>query len=379
MAKWWPASDVPRTSKPQRSRVVSDRSSNKRQQPPATPPGRDAGNGKGEVRTALPRAGTGWPKGDRPTLEAQALIIRACETNLPLSVACLVLDHLAIFGLALGGVFLWKVLPVVPAVAVYMVIAVLAARFQRALECMVHEGSHGNFVRGCGKGSRLANDIIGNFFAGLPTFVTIRSFWKAHRLHHAHFGNEDDPDLIRYQKLSIEYMDREKAGSFIAGMMLRLLPYVAGWWMALGFSPLTIVAGLAWHVLVWIVPFSHFFGLLGGVLIWIMFWFLPFTVVLPLMRFLAESAKHEYVGNTTVFAATVSNVGFLHRWLLHPHGDGFHVLHHMFPPGPHHRMRVTHEILLDVDRFYREHNRHRTAVFERPRTSAAGAGVLPPS
>jgi fatty acid desaturase len=305
-------------------------------------------------------------KGYRPNDRAKAVVKEASKPDLLTSILTLLGNHMAMVLIAALGCWAWVALPIYAAVPLIAIGMLLTTRFQRGLECMVHEGSHYNFVRGKGRPGKVLNDAIANLLAAFPTFVTVGSFRASHWLHHEHFGDEDDPDLIRYNRLRIEYMDRAKRGDFIAGMIARLLPYVAGWWMALGFSPLTILAGLAWHGLVWILPLSILFGLGTAFAIWAAFWFIPFVFILPFTRFLAESGKHQYLDNGTVFTATVSNIGPIHTCFLHPHGDGYHLLHHLFPCIPHHQMAKAHTLLVAYDDNYRARHKHRTVIFQNP-------------
>lgn len=305
-------------------------------------------------------------KGYRTNERTKAVVKEASKSDVLMSLLTLAGDHLAMVVIAVLGCWIWMTLPSYASMPLIAIGMILVTRFQRGLECMVHEGSHYNFVRGKGKPGKVLNDAITNLLSAFPTFVTVGSFRASHWLHHEHFGDEDDPDLIRYNRLRIECMDRANRGDFIAGMIARLLPYVAGWWMALGFSPLTIAAGLAWHGLVWILPLGIIFGVGAALAIWSVFWFIPFVFVLPWTRFLAESGKHQYLKNGTVFTATVSNIGPIHTWFLHPHGDGFHLLHHLFPCIPHHQMANAHTLLVAYDDDYRARHKHRTVIFQNP-------------
>jgi fatty acid desaturase len=75
-----------------------------------------------------------------------------------------------------------------------------------------------------------------------------------------------------------------------------------------------------------------------------------FGLVLPVIRMLGESGEHRYLAGDTAFNATISNLGWAHRWVIHPHGDGHHSLHHLWSSVPHHQIRRMHQTLVDLDR-----------------------------
>jgi fatty acid desaturase len=64
---------------------------------------------------------------------------------------------------------------------------------------------------------------------------------------------------------------------------------------------------------------------------------------------IGEAGEHRYRPGDTVFNATISNLGWAHRWIVHPHGDGHHTLHHLWSSVPHHRIRQMHHALADLD------------------------------
>jgi fatty acid desaturase len=77
-----------------------------------------------------------------------------------------------------------------------------------------------------------------------------------------------------------------------------------------------------------------------------------FAAVLPALRFVAESGEHDYATGTTRKTGRFGGAPLL-RWLLHPHGDGHHFLHHVDPSIPHHRLRAVHRWLSRNDAGYR--------------------------
>ena len=97
----------------------------------------------------------------------------------------------------------------------------------------------------------------------------------------------------------------------------------------------------------------------GGSSIW------PFIAPAP---FVGESGEHAYRGTTTVFEATVSSLGLAQRLMFHPHGDGYHTVHHMWPGVPHFRIGRLHRVLIERDPEFAARLRFRTRVLEDVRT-----------
>jgi fatty acid desaturase len=128
-----------------------------------------------------------------------------------------------------------------------------------------------------------------------------------------------------------------------------LVRYTAAWFRDIGTDPRTLGGCVLWHAsaMAGIATVSGL-GPLDALACWALYWCVPFFLVLPILRFIAEAEEHVYAGATTIGAATVSNLGWLHRWMFHPHGDGYHALHHLRPAIPHHRLAIAHRRLLTV-------------------------------
>lgn len=81
-----------------------------------------------------------------------------------------------------------------------------------------------------------------------------------------------------------------------------------------------------------------------------LYFLLPFALTLPILRMISEAGEHPYelswrTDETSVIAATVNNIGPIHRLLFHPFGDGFHLMHHLYPSIPGYRLSRAYEIL----------------------------------
>lgn len=304
-----------------------------------------------------------WERGYKAPESARAFLKVCHKTRLWLTVLTALGDHALI--LALAAAVYQAAARLHPATAIVLYPLALAGivRCQRGLENLVHEGSHFNWSRS----NHRFNDVLCNLLAATPVFSDVRCYRPSHKLHHFSFGTAEDADLERYQILDVEGLDRRRALPFALGIARRIVTYVIGWWRVIRTRAQVLTLALVWHATVLVLPLSLILGIGPALGLWLAFWIVPFHAVLPWQRFIAETAKHQYEGRETVFDATISNVGFFHALLLHPHNDGYHLLHHLFPGIPHHQLRRAHHGLAKLDPTgYGEALRRRTHVLEEP-------------
>lgn len=315
---------------------------------------------------ALRGRGSRFERGRVPQ-SARPLLAGWRATTLVLSLGAAVSDALSV--LALIGLHL-QLTGWVGAV-LYPVTLVLIARQLRGLEALVHEGSHYNLTR-----RKRLNDWLVNLAAAYPVFQDVKKFRESHLVHHELLGHEHDPCRIRFFELGWDELDRTSARRFLVAVVHKLWAYSASWWRLIGSNLPALAAGTIWHLIAFILPLALLVSvgvaggagpaelLLRGAWVWLAYVGVAFVLVLPPMRFIAEAAKHDYEEGTTTVTGTFSNIGPIH-WLLHPHGDGFHLLHHLDPSIPHHRLKVVHRWLMENDPEYAS-GRTRHHVLEAP-------------
>lgn len=54
------------------------------------------------------------------------------------------------------------------------------------------------------------------------------------------------------------------------------------------------------------------------------------------------------------FGYSWSNLGFGHRWYMHPHNDGYHAVHHIHNQVPFYQLRDAHEALMQENEEFRK-------------------------
>jgi fatty acid desaturase len=299
-----------------------------------------------------------------PPQERRA-VADAHTTKLWLSTVLAVVDHAVIVTIVIGCAWpvLWTGRNIVAGPAAAGLGAVLLGRQFRALECLAHEASHYNWTRD----NRRLNDLLATVLACVPTGSRLDVYRASHLRHHRRFGTRDDPDMANYRQFGLEELDRASILSFARDSLSRMPAYRRRWKETSGGLGGLHVTPFIWAVVLAIIPAGVVWGSWSAVFAAAGVWLLGYGVLLPVVRFLGECNEHIYTGLETVFDSTISNLGLMQRIFIHPHGDGYHTVHHMWPGVPHHRIRKLHRRLLVNDpEGYAARLRHRTRFLSSP-------------
>lgn len=286
----------------------------------------------------------------------------AHQTLLAVTVICAVVDVITVVGVALAAGIAVASLPWWAGGFAVLAGAVLVGRQLRGLENLVHEGSHYNWSRH----HRRLNDALTVVLAAAPVAAKIRDYRAGHLRHHGRFGTDHDPDLQRYRELDLEAMDRSNRGALALSVLRRFPGYQRGWLREIGADSLWSLVPFLWAGLVVVAPAL---ALAGTSAAWGAgaTWALGYLAALPLLRMIAEASEHVYTDSSTMFDATISNLGWVQRHMVHPHNDGYHTIHHMWPGIPHHHLAHVHRTLMlhDPDG-YGARLRYRTTIRKHP-------------
>lgn len=271
-------------------------------------------------------------------------IAEAHRTRLWRTTATALADHAVCLAAVLATAWSVTRIPWYAAMVALVLCAGVVGRQLRALECLVHEASHYNWSRR----RRLLNDVLAMVLVSAPTGAPIGEYRTAHLLHHGRFGTSDDPDRVRYVELGVEELRRARLGTFARDLVRRLPRYQIGWLRSLRTSPFGVVVPLCWPLLT--VGPAVYLALDGpGAVVAVGAWLAGYLLALPVIRLVAESEEHVYSGATTVFDATFTNIGRWQAVMFHPHNDGYHTVHHLWPGIPHHALRRVHDLLVRED------------------------------
>lgn len=315
-------------------------------------------------------AGRGFRRGYTTPSSARASIAAAHATRLWLSVTLALADNAIVVAVIAACAWppLWRGWDIVAGLAAGVFAALVTGRQFRALENLAHEASHFNWSRR----HRRVNDLLARSLATAATGVRLNVYVASHRRHHGSFGTREDPDFATYQRLGLEELDRSSARAFAASVLGKMTLYRRQWRDASAGQRKPPLTPVLWAAVVIVLPAGLLWWRVPSALVAIGIWLAGFYVVLPVIRFIGESSEHIYTGQNTVFDATISNLGLVQRILIHPHGDGYHTLHHLWPGVPHHQIRKLHRLLVSADEAYAARLRYRTRVL-----SAPGRGLPP--
>lgn len=270
--------------------------------------------------------------------------------------------HVCLLAVCVAGSFLIEMVASDPMSnwwtgAFYLPLAVLCARQLRALELIVHDAAHRNFFREQGQW----NDRIADLLFAAPVGQSVRQYRTTHLRHHRRFGTADDPCCARMLELS-----RIDPGPRPADMSWEtwLIAKARFYWCYSSSYYRTVARDAAWGTFaLWQIIMSVITMLIAWQLFeirpltwliaWCLVWIVPLFLFLPIQRLLAERGEHDYEGGTDEFSSTIMNLGFVHRAILHPWNDSYHLLHHLHPAVPQSRHRWVHRELERIDPAYR--------------------------
>ncbi|MCA9719350.1 MAG: fatty acid desaturase family protein [Myxococcales bacterium] len=232
---------------------------------------------------------------------------------------------------------------------------------QLALAVLTHDAAHGILTR-----SRRLNDAVGRWLCGLPNNVSMRRYWQHHRRHHLLTGTDDDPDLALVagypttparlaRRFARDLLGVSSAKRVFAVVMMGIgrMRYSAStdvewidtsgrsWGTAIG----TGLRHLGPIALVNLVGFSITW-LAGAPWLFALWWAAYMTTYSALLR-VRSIAEHGCTepGPDPLRNTRTTTPGPLARFLLAPHGVGYHLEHHMVMTVPCYNLPRMHRLL----------------------------------
>jgi fatty acid desaturase len=220
---------------------------------------------------------------------------------------------------------------------------VIMGNRQRALGNLLNEASHGNL-----SARRQINDYLAHLLLAAPLLTSLSVYRDQHARHHAWLGDpKRDPDILlplaqegdRWFHAYARYLAKSTMlrGSVMGHFSGRNLSFrqqaqIIGWWL---------VAGL----LIAMVDL-HFAAVFGAV------WLGARITVFHAITTFREMTDHYGLTPGGVFSFTreIPDHGPL-SVLLHPHHNGYHLTHHLFPAVPYHELPRLHARLMELDEY----------------------------
>lgn len=214
---------------------------------------------------------------------------------------------------------------------------VIASRF-RAFENLVHEASHGNLFQDRNLHQHL------EFLYAFPVLRLLNDYRASHMIHHRFLGDsKQDPDVIRIHKLGLDKLPQRPLlllfGLPASGYLQYENLVTIFWdfcssktsWLSKTFYVITTT---------WLVSVTRSWNTFT------MYYLIPLFIILPVLRFWAEAAEHVGLNMVSSLGHSRTNIGFWHRWLIHPHNDGYHTIHHVHSQVPFYQLPKAHNFLM---------------------------------
>ena len=228
---------------------------------------------------------------------------------------------------------------------------IVATRQMRALENIVHFGSHNNFCQ-----DKQLNDRMTNLLAAWPMLQDVRQYRVFHAAHHGDYGSHGDPCKERLERIGASGLDINNNRQLVYAILVWMPAYVREFYNEVKSSSKQVAIFGLWHTLVIGGLFAAFgwqFAAFAAA-----HWFVSMFLILPFLRSIAEFSEHDYQLGDTVCDTTFNNLGLLDHVLLHPAGDAWHALHHLHPTVTWWKQGAAHRFLMQRDSAYRRvHNR----------------------
>lgn len=227
----------------------------------------------------------------------------------------------------------------------YMLCCVLIASRQHALLVLMHEGAHGHLLP-----RPRWNDHLGNLATAWPFLMSLERYRDHHWRHHQFTNTAQDPDWGR--KVESPHWTFPKSAS---RFWLDFIPYFKGLGIReLWFARKAIgVRGTQWKAaLPFYVLLAVGLSISGGWGLWVKFWLVPFLTLLPVLMKVRSIVEHLGLPGTHSLNGARNIVGSpVEAFFFGPHGNNLHLMHHLYPQVPWHRLRKLRATLRKGDEF----------------------------
>lgn len=213
----------------------------------------------------------------------------------------------------------------------------------RGFDNLVHEASHYNLFAT----KAFNNNVWIHFLYAFWVLKSVPDYRKSHLQHHAHTGDPVlDPDMRQNQAWGLSNINEATRPAKIWRIWIRPYTGYFTWYFLTGTvsdfirSSTYRLPKILFGLMVVVAAITGLLDLL------ILNWLVPSLIVTPVLRFYAEAPEHINIFNfESAWGNSRSNIGWIHRWLLHPHNDGYHQVHHAAPFIPFYKLRSAHKFI----------------------------------
>lgn len=232
--------------------------------------------------------------------------------------------------------------------AVYPIaLFVIGSRF-RAIGNMVHETCHRTLVRGA-----RANIVIGHLLSFVD-FTDYETYCSEHRSHHRYLGDPERDRDYRPRKRLFDAPGPTLWKHVVRPLLLLHVPsYV---------DPVIYrAADPRWVRGARVAYLAGLFALGAFVIGWnqlLLYYLLPYLTSYQMFRYWSDAADHAgLMEQQDYFDRTRNHSLPLFDWLVFPHSDQYHLVHHLYPAVPTTNLAAVHRVLLaDPEYAQRRHS-----------------------
>lgn len=261
------------------------------------------------------------------------------------------LEHWSIILLAAAGSYwAWLSLPPYLAVPTYLGAVFIIGGRQRALSGVLHQACHRTLMK-----NRRAGSVLGAVLGGHPVLQSYTGYVASHlRAHHSQFGDPDqDPD----------YQFFVAAGLYGAGLCKASLRR----YLFRVISPAGTLRYVAFLIRHRILPADEdrretafrltTYAIVIGLAVWtgclwvlVAYWLVPLVTAHVWIGSVAELLEHYPLMEPTdaidIHMSRNREFGILWDLVVgEKHGEGYHLVHHLYPRVPQWRLSQVHELL----------------------------------
>jgi len=247
---------------------------------------------------------------------------------------------------------------------VYLIAILVIGTRMRAIATLVHEASHWTLFK-----ARWLNQLIGSVVAW-TIFQSLLQYRHSHLRHHSELGHpEKDPDYRNYRD---QGLFEATPHTFLTD---HLWPLLFGLKSVVNFLNLMKDRFLPQSgdkvtvkTLVDYVGFIGFWTAILGLALWfgalkevLLFWIVPYFTTFQAANWLIEVSEHFPMiqdEQTNVFMTRNRRGSAFESALTGIHGEGWHLIHHLFPGLPYWTLKDAHAVLMQDEAYARANARN---------------------
>jgi fatty acid desaturase len=218
---------------------------------------------------------------------------------------------------------------------------VLMGRAHAQFAALMHEAAHRLLFR-----NRRANDWVGRWLLGFPSFTPTDLYRRGHMAHHRREFGPDEPDIPLYRGYPITRASFRRK-------LVRDATGQTGWKLFRGLlrgvrAEDPAVRSQARGIVVAQVVLLALFWAVGHPWLYLLLWFLPYLTVWRVINRLRSIAEHGGMHASTDRRETTHSVrqSWLPRFFLVPNHIGWHLAHHVDAGVPMSRLPQLHRELV---------------------------------